>query len=70
MAMSVKHATLARKVSGSSIGHSLLFDQNVQTYVSCEGIETKSAEACDITLVCASAMNNSKQLLLQRLPVV
>ena len=37
MAKSLEHATAARTVLGSSLGHSLLFDQNL--VFSCQGIE-------------------------------
>ena len=56
---SVEHATAARKVPGSSLGHSLLFDQNPGIFESCVVIGEKS-EACDITIPCLWKCNREK----------
>ena len=54
MSQSVENTTAVTKVSGSSLGHSLLFDQNLGT---CKlRTDRKKIEDCDITLACASAI--------------
>ena len=54
MVQSAEHATEARIFPGSSLGHSLLFGQNLVTCVSCEQIGKKLKTV--IALACTSVM--------------
>ena len=51
-------ATTARKFPGSSLGPPL-FNQNLRIYGSCERIGKERTEACDKTIVSASALNGN-----------
>ena len=52
MAQSTEHATSTQEVTGSILGHSLLFGQNLRNL--CESWMDKKPEACDITLAGAN----------------
>ena len=66
-ALSVEHSTAARKVHGSSVGHSLLFDQNLRTNMSGERPGKKSTEACKKHLL-AQLYHRGEKLCIQTLP--
>ena len=58
LAQSVQHEAGAQTVPGSSLGHSLLFDQNLGT-CNCEQIRKKTKiQDCVITVSFASVINN------------